>query len=115
MTSLPRALLRMLVRSSSTTGKSDVAFEQSFANFGERGVQVLFGELALAAKILEGALQLFCKVFKHERKFSEARDQNSVFDDSAASCDATEHIHFRRGESGGQTMARKPSRTSDGG
>ena len=27
----------------------DVAFEQGFANFGEGGVQVLFGELALAA------------------------------------------------------------------
>jgi hypothetical protein len=28
---------------------------------------VLFGELALAAEILESALQLFCKVFKHFR------------------------------------------------
>jgi hypothetical protein len=26
---------------------------------------VLFGELALAAKILESALKLFCKVLKH--------------------------------------------------
>ena len=43
----------------------DVPFEQGFANFGEGGVQVLFGELALAAKILEGALKLFCQVFKH--------------------------------------------------
>ncbi len=43
----------------------DVAFEQSFANFGESGVEVLFGELALAAKILESALKLFCKVLKH--------------------------------------------------
>ena len=69
----------------------DVAFEQGFANFRERGVQVLFGELALAAKILESALQFFCKVFKHERKFSEARDQNSVFDDSSCElrCDWT--------------------------
>ena len=43
----------------------DVAFEQGFADFGESGVEVLFGELALAAKILEGALELFCQVLKH--------------------------------------------------
>ncbi len=43
----------------------DVAFEQRFANFGEAGVQMLFAELALAAKIFEGALQLVCKSFKH--------------------------------------------------
>ena len=43
----------------------DVAFEEGVANFGEGGVQVLVGELALAAKILEGALELFCEVFKH--------------------------------------------------
>ena len=43
----------------------DVAFEQGFANFGQRGVQVLFGELALAAKILKGALKFFGEVFKH--------------------------------------------------
>ncbi len=43
----------------------DIAFEQCFANFRERGVQVLVGELALAAKIFESALQLFCKVLKH--------------------------------------------------
>ena len=44
----------------------DVAFEQGFADFGERGVEVLFGELALAAKVLECALQFFCQIFKHE-------------------------------------------------
>ena len=44
----------------------DVAFEQGFANFGERGVEVLFGELALAAQILEGALKFFCQILKHE-------------------------------------------------
>jgi len=27
---------------------------------------VLFGELALATKIFEGALKLFCQIFKHE-------------------------------------------------
>ena len=43
----------------------DVAFEQGFANFGERGVQMLFGELALAAQILEGALEFLCQIFKH--------------------------------------------------
>ena len=43
----------------------DVAFEQGFANFCESGVEVLFGELALAAEIFESALELFCKVLKH--------------------------------------------------
>src|SRR6267154_1712387 len=37
-------------------GKSDIAFEHGFADFGERGVKVLLGEFALAAKILECAL-----------------------------------------------------------
>ena len=37
----------------------DVTFEQGFANFGERGVEVLFGELALAAEIFESALKFF--------------------------------------------------------
>ena len=46
----------------------DVAFEQGFANFGESRVQVLFGELALAAEIFERALKLLCKCFKHERE-----------------------------------------------
>ena len=36
--------------------ESDVAFEQGFANFSESRVKVLFGELALAAKIFECAL-----------------------------------------------------------
>ena len=44
----------------------DVAFQQRFANFGEGGVQVLFGELALAAEIFKCALELFCQVLKHE-------------------------------------------------
>jgi hypothetical protein len=35
----------------------DVAIEQGFADFGQTGVEVLFGELALAAEILEGALE----------------------------------------------------------
>jgi hypothetical protein len=34
----------------------DVAFEQGFADFGESGVEMLFGELALAAEVLECAL-----------------------------------------------------------
>ena len=38
----------------------DVAFEERFADFGERGVEVLFGELALAAQIFECALEFFC-------------------------------------------------------
>ena len=43
----------------------NVAFEQGFADFGESGVEVLFGEFSLATKILEGALEAFCEVFKH--------------------------------------------------
>src|SRR5205823_7029414 len=50
----------------------DVTFEQSFANFPERGVQVLFGELALSAQILEGSLQFLGEVLKHDS--SEYRD-----------------------------------------
>ena len=34
----------------------DVAIEQGFANFGQSRVQMLFGELALAAQIFESAL-----------------------------------------------------------
>src|SRR4030095_3521374 len=62
----------------------DVAFEHGFADFGERGVQVLFGELALPAEILESALQLFGEVFKHKDSFqssvlrSEPGDVGSV-------------------------------------
>jgi hypothetical protein len=37
----------------------DVAFEEGFANFDESGVEMLFGQLALAAEILERALELF--------------------------------------------------------
>jgi len=43
----------------------DVTFEQRFANFRERGVQVLVSELALSAQILEGALQLLREILKH--------------------------------------------------
>jgi len=48
----------------------DVAFEQGFADFRERGVEMLLGELALAAQVLEGALQLFRQVLKHGCLFS---------------------------------------------
>ena len=50
--------------------ESDVTFEHGFADFGKRGIEMLFGELALAAEILECALQFFCEVFKHGEKFS---------------------------------------------
>src|SRR5262249_17247809 len=45
--------------------ESDIAFEHGFADFPERGIEMLVGELALAAQILEGALQFLCKVLKH--------------------------------------------------
>src|SRR6266403_109484 len=38
------------------------------ANLRQRGVQVLIGELALSAQILECALQLLCQVLKHGSK-----------------------------------------------
>ena len=50
-----------------------VAFEHSFADFAERGVQVLLGELALAAEVFEDALELFGKVFKHRDLFPVTR------------------------------------------
>ena len=43
----------------------DVAIEKGFADFGEAGVEVLFGELALAAEIFEGALEFVCECFEH--------------------------------------------------
>src|SRR5258708_40022769 len=46
-------------------GDVDIAFEESFADFSESGVQMLFGQLALAAEVLERALNLFCYVLKH--------------------------------------------------
>ena len=61
-------MARTWVINSSATPTFDVAFEQGFADFGESGVQVLFGELALAAEIFEGALKLLCERFKHERE-----------------------------------------------
>ena len=43
-----------------------VAFQQRFANFSERDVQVLFAELALPAQVLECSLQSICQVLKHD-------------------------------------------------
>jgi hypothetical protein len=47
--------------------KVDIAFEQRHANLPQRLVQVLFGELALAAHALEGGLQLVGQRLKHFR------------------------------------------------
>ena len=43
----------------------DVGFEQGHADFAQGFGDVFFGERALAAEGLEGALQFVCKVFKH--------------------------------------------------
>ncbi len=43
----------------------DVGLEQRHANLAQGLGDVLFGERALAAKGLEGALQFVCQVFKH--------------------------------------------------
>ena len=43
----------------------DVGFEQRHADFFERVADVFFGEGALAAEVLEGALELICKILKH--------------------------------------------------
>ncbi len=45
----------------------DVGFEQRDANFAQGFGDVLFGERALAAKGLEGALEFVSKVFKHSQ------------------------------------------------
>ncbi len=46
----------------------DVAFEQGFANFRERGVQMLISKFALPAQVLKRALEFFCKVLKHDSR-----------------------------------------------
>ncbi len=43
----------------------DIAFEQRFANFSEGSVEMLFGQLALAAQIFESALKFFSECFEH--------------------------------------------------
>ncbi len=41
--------------------------EQRIADFSQRRVQVLLGELALAAQVLEGSLEFLCECLKHDR------------------------------------------------
>jgi hypothetical protein len=48
-------------------GNSHVAFQHGFADFRQRRLEVLFGELALPTQVFECSLQLLCKVFKHGR------------------------------------------------
>jgi len=48
-----------------------VAVEQRLAYPRQRGVQMLVGKLPLPAQVLEYALQLVCKIFKH--KLSQCR------------------------------------------
>ena len=43
----------------------DVGFEQGHADLAQGFGDVLFGERALAAEGLEGALEFVCEVFKH--------------------------------------------------
>src|SRR5487761_1013262 len=43
----------------------DVCVEKGFANLREAGVEMLFGDFALAAKILERALEFVGEIFKH--------------------------------------------------
>ena len=66
ITSEPRALARMLASSSSATPTLTSPSMQRFADFPQRHVQVLFGELSLAAQVLKRSLQLFCQVLKHD-------------------------------------------------
>ena len=47
----------------------DVGFEQGEADLAQGFGDVLFGEGALAAEGFEGALELFCEVFKHIVRF----------------------------------------------
>ena len=43
----------------------DVALQQRFADFAQRDIQMLVGELALPAQVLESSLQPISKVLKH--------------------------------------------------
>ena len=43
----------------------DVGFQQRHADFLQRFVDVLLGERALSAQVLECALQFFLKILKH--------------------------------------------------
>ncbi len=49
-----------------------VGFQQCNANLAQRFMDVLFGQRALAAQVLEGALQFVCKVLKHRSTSSVA-------------------------------------------
>ncbi len=64
---------------SSATPRFTSRFEQRLANLAERRVQVLLGELALAAQVLECALQLVCKCFKHERPVGRGISASAQF------------------------------------
>ena len=48
----------------------DVRFEKRDAYFLERLLNVLFGEAALPAQVLENALQFFGKCFEHDFKYT---------------------------------------------
>ena len=53
----------------------DVGFEQGHADFAQGFGDVLFSERALAAEVLEGALQFVCKVLKHRSDSSVSKDR----------------------------------------
>ena len=64
-TSVPTALTRICSIRSRDDVEVDVGLEQRHANLAQGFGNVFFGERALAAKGLEGALQFVCKVLKH--------------------------------------------------
>ena len=72
-TSVPTALTRICSMRSRDDVEVDVGFEQGDADFAQGFGDVFFGERALAAEGLEGALEfefegaleLVCEVFKH--------------------------------------------------
>ena len=47
-----------------------VGFEHRHADFAQGFLNVFFGQRALAAEVLEGALEFVCKVFKHRSNSS---------------------------------------------
>ena len=49
-------------------GEVDVGFEEGEADFAKGFADVFFGDGALAAKVFEGALELFLQIFKHGRR-----------------------------------------------
>jgi hypothetical protein len=58
----------------------DVAFEQRFADSGQRFVHVLLREFSLSAQVLENSLQFVCQILKHQEERILAVRQRAMHD-----------------------------------